>query len=835
MEPVKSKREDIIDGLLLDIGEESKRKEPGNLPETLSDIISRYNLDTSSDFIEKVGKLKFTNNGKTEEISLQALPNDLKDAAFLPVNTIAEIALRQDLDMIISQIPEWFTALTVTRDAVCESDVVTGKLSRTITFDKEITDDSAEENIMSKIENTEEKLDLHSVIKNHCVFNTLEYGEGYAYVIPYAKVFEDLYKYRLNQASRSGSNSPNRNVNDMFDTSSSLSGIGYSEQNVEKTLRQTIITEVNAEKIKKQEKQNKKKPRGYKRNTSCYTEAAAGNSVTVSLNDDGTDVDIVSEIFTEQEVMDIFPMGEADSLNEAPMAENVREKIYENTKNDHMKKINEFMDDITNNIRYIDTDIALPVIEESAHDLFHAYKEKYKEKESYIQEVTNIFESVNDNDTSSIDNKFKNVKGVYIRILPATKLVPVRIDRIIIGYYYVSDLTRPEVAGQRRNSGVSGYTLRTPSIGYDTFSPDQMFCEKLATKIINNFNLKFMHDNTALHQEIVAILEQHKFNEAMLRFVFIPAEHVQQFTINKDGIGRGHSMLEPGMVTARMYMFLKLYSILYQINNSQVRVYHLHLSGIDKNYKRFVQDTMRKFAARRITANDVFNYRTSMTKVSGGSELVIPVGPGDKPPITFDTINAAEAPINNELLETLKNEAINATPVPSAMVQGAMSELDFAKEVELANTRFMSMVSSYKVDFNHDITKMYRKILRWETDIDPEIIESLHFSLQEPTRKTLSVTSEMISNFDALSQLIVPTFLTKEEQKEADADKENKGGVVREFRKRLLQMFIPQLDIEKLDELADEARAAATPNKLKQTNSEENIMATGMDNEEGMM
>jgi hypothetical protein len=48
-------------------------------------------------------------------------------------------------------------------------------------------------------------------------------------------------------------------------------------------------------------------------------------------------------------------------------------------------------------------------------------------------------------------------------------------------------------------------------------------------------------------------------------------------------------------------------------------------------------------------------------------------------------------------------------------------------------------------------------------------------------------------------------------------------------------MFIPQLDIEKLDELADEARAAATPNKLKQTNSEENIMATGMDNEEGMM
>ena len=89
-----------------------------------------------------------------------------------------------------------------------------------------------------------------------------------------------------------------------------------------------------------------------------------------------------------------------------------------------------------------------------------------------------------------------------------------------------------------------------------------------------------MHDNASLYQQIVAILEQHKFNESMLRFVFIPAEHVQQFTINKDGIGKGHSMLEPGLVTARMYMFLKLYSILYQINNSQIRVYNVRQSGM---------------------------------------------------------------------------------------------------------------------------------------------------------------------------------------------------------------------------------------------------------------
>ena len=458
-------------------------------------------------------------------------------------------------------------------------------------------------------------------------------------------------------------------------------------------------------------------------------------------------------------------------------------------------------------------------------------------EDKYMQETANLFTEVMDNNSDTgISKDFRNIKGVYIRILPATKLIPIRIDRIVIGYYYISDLTRPEQAGMRRNSGLSGYTLKSPSIGYDSFSPDQMFCERLANKIINNFDLKFMHDNASLYQQIVAILEQHKFNEAMLRFVFIPAEHVQQFTINKDGIGKGHSMLEPGLVTARMYMFLKLYSILYQINNSQIRVYNVRQSGMDKNYRQFIQQVMKKFAERRITTSDIFNYRQSIPKVSGSSELILPMGASDKPPVTFETIEAATTPINNDLLENLKNEAINATPVPSAMVQGAMSELDFAKEVELANTRFMSMVSSYKIDFNMDITRMYRKILRWETDIDPELLKSLRFSLQMPTAKTLSVTSDMIGNFNSLKELIFEIFLTKDEIKGVNGEEGGSNGVAREYAKLLLAKFIPSLDPEMLEDLAAQARKLATGEKLKETNPEENILGTqAAENEEGMM
>lgn len=781
---MSSNKEQLIDGLYADVvGNDELVVSKDAIVDSISDILHQYNLSTDMSFIEKITTMKF--DKKSESIDLSGMPQDLQNAAYLPVNTIADIALRQDLDMLISQIPEWFTALQITRDAVCESDVVTGRLARSITFDRTSMDNLDKDNVISKIEEVEERLELHQLIKNHVVFNTLEHGEGFLYVVPDAKVFEDLYKYRTNSANMKSNSAINT-----FDTSSSLLN-GYGESAVEISLNDTIINDSSTsnDKIKKMRKNG---------------------------------------IFTEAEIIEMRP-----SYHMKPMNDESKELKSKEEEDDAFDRT---IEEIAKNISCITEDISLPVIEESAHDLRYVYYNKYRNDQECVQEVKTFFEQVMDSSTndSCISNNFKNVKGVYLRILPATKLIPIRVDRNIIGYYYISDMTRPEQSGERKNSGLSGYTLRSPSIGFDTFQPDQMFCEKLANKIINNFNMKFMRDNTALHKQIVAILQSHKFNEQMLRFIFIPAEYVIQFAINKDGMEKGHSMLEPGIVTARMYMFLKLYSLLYQINNSQVRVYNLRMSGIDKNYRQFVQETMRKFAARRVTANDIFNYRSSMTKVSGGSELIMPLGAGDQPPISVDSINAAESPISNDLLDSLKNESINSTPVPSLMVQtGGQSEIEFAKETELANTRFNTLISSCKLDFNPDITKLYRIIMRWETDIDPEILQHMKFCLRMPTAKQLNVTSEMINNFNALSELLINTCLSKEETKGGSGTEgEPANDIVREYKKLLIAEYIPQIDIDRFDELADKARSIANERKLKKIDKQENLVNDTLANDE---
>lgn len=788
----KNSVDELISSLMVDVtGEDEQTVTKDQINTTISNILHDYNLSTDMSFIEKMSKIKFSDSSEGH-LDLAELPSELRDAAFLPVNTIADIALRQDLDLVISQIPEWFTALQITRDAICEADVVDGALSRDIRFKHSKMSDLENENIMATIEEVEERLELNSIIKNHVVFNTLEYGEGYVYAIPYSKVFQDLYKYRLSNHDKNGKYT---NL-DMIETSSILNGYGFGESAVEISLTDTVI--------------NDSTPKKGRKNRNIG-------------------------VFTEAEVMEIEPLYHTKVFNEDDGTVNEKASI------EFDKDMEAYFEYVSNNIRYIEKDIALPVIEESAHDLKAVYDTKYCDQHSYVQEVDNFFERVMNDpkyyqedgenvtiDGDDIDNNFTNIKGIYLKVLPATKLIPIRVDRNVIGYYYISDLTRPEETGQRRNSGLTGYTLRSPSVGFDTFSPDRMFCEKLASKIINNFNLKFMKDNIALHQQIVSILQSHKFNEAMMRFVFIPAEHVIQCAINKDGIGKGHSMLEPGLVTARMYMFLKLYSLLYQINNSMVRVYNVRMSGLDKDYKKIVNETIRKFAARRVTVNDIFNYRSSMTKVSGFSEMIMPMGAGDQAPITFETIPAAEAPINNELLEQLKNESINATPVPSLMVQtGGESQIEFAKETELANTRFNTMISSFKIDFNVNITKLYRRILRWETDIDPEIIKDLKYVLRMPTAKTLNVTVDMINNFNSLVEVALPIFLKDEEVQKDDKPTET----ARQFKKLLLHEYIPQINISRFEELASEARARANEVRMAETGRGENILDEGLEEE----
>ena len=97
---------------------------------------------------------------------------------------------QNDLHEISSQLIELSEAILITRDAIISSDVVEGRMSRTLKFDN--LDDDDVNNYVTIVEHMEDKFDLLKKIKNFIIPKTLEYGEYYVYHIPYAKLFGDF-------------------------------------------------------------------------------------------------------------------------------------------------------------------------------------------------------------------------------------------------------------------------------------------------------------------------------------------------------------------------------------------------------------------------------------------------------------------------------------------------------------------------------------------------------------------------------------------------------------------------------------------------------------------
>jgi hypothetical protein len=135
----------------------------------------------------------------------------------------------------------------------------------------------------------------------------------------------------------------------------------------------------------------------------------------------------------------------------------------------------------------------------------------------------------------------------------------------------------------------------------------------------------------------------------------------------------------------------------------------------------------------------------------------------------------------------------------------------------------MSFVASCKLDLNRSITLLYRKILRWETDIDPELIATLKFKFRMPTLAHLKTSNDKLTNLQAVMDLAVSIMLTEKEQKGPEGNAENPD-IVREFKKQLVTEYCPDLDVERWEELVQIARDKVNEMRLKETSPTENLV-----------
>lgn len=722
---------------------------------TLSDALKSFNSNAFDDdgFIKRMRDLDV---GDTrDKNTIKSVLNDIR-SDYINVESLnhSELLMKRDLNNICTQMPEMRDVVYVVRDSIIECNVSTGEVSRSLSFENH--DDEASE---SQVKDIETKHDLLMAIKNYIVPNTLKNGEMYIHVVPYAKLFAEIEKLRETRYAQhsTGHSSvfkesiPNT-IYDSFTESTSL----YSEDNL-KVLMESV---------------------------SPITKVADAATYRIEKNNE-TKADIASD----------------DSIAK-----------------DNIRALLESID-IYNGSSELMTEMGFDGFREFVSNEYHEYTKKNRNNQ--YSPFTHFSEAMAQNyntddgifgniDQDNVDTKsYNSIKGCYIKYLDPLRIIPIRMDRRVIGYYYVTTTMDLQNHPAQPNGMID--------LSFQNYTRDKNMVSNLANMIIKSFDKQMLERNVKLKNEIAEIIMAHKFSEGKLSFIYIPENEVIRLIINEDENGKGHSILEPTMFPARMYLMLTMYNMLYTLNNNTTRIHYLKSSGLNKDYSSQIQRAMRKFQSRRITIDDIYSFSGVLNKIGGMGEMILPAGRnGDYKAFETDTLESVNNPISTEFLEQQRRQAISGTGVPHLLVINAIDEVDFAKTLEMANTRFLSTVSGYKIDFNKGFTKLYQMLMRHETDLDVDLIQSFRFKFNPAKQQDLNITADMIQTFNSLVELTMAIYYRKDEMEDEKGNATAKQMIL---RKELAKKYIGQLDFDELDELIDrvniEANDIALQDKVK--------------------
>ena len=661
---------------------------------------------------------------------------------------------QNDLHEISSQLIELSEAILITRDAIISSDVVEGRMSRTLKFDN--LDDDDVNNYVTIVEHMEDKFDLLKKIKNFIIPKTLEYGEYYVYHIPYSKLFGD------------------------FAVAKDLKGYGSSMYSESTTILESFDD-------------SKTKVKGESTNDSldAFIESAWESYNIQSKTKMKTAVD--------------------------KAAEDAGITMTEVTKEDFTNDLKNIM----GNISVDNVGVPLPVLEEGfeSFEYFKNYTEsvmteaeKKSDNDSIFKQVTKLssdeFETgihlSKESDAKKISKKFEDVTDCYIKLIDPTRVIPIEIMNTVIGYYYVvaDDITPL--------SGAISNTLYYTK--YNENQKENTIIDSIAERVVKSFDKPFLEKNAKFKKEIVECIQYYNLNEKRLKFQFISPEYMQVFKIDEDENGHGQSMIKKSLFYAKLYLMLLLFKIMTIIMNSNdTKVNYVRSSGIDKDIANKVQDIIRLKQSKTINIADLFSYTTLINKVGNGSEIYVPTGRSNERPVETEILSGQDVQLNSDLLEMLKNAYILGTGVPAAIIN-YLNEADFAKVIEQNNTKFNGRVVNYQLDFNPAITNMYKNLLRWTTTIPDNVISNFSFILQPPKSNVVVAKSEIIGNFQQMSDFITSIVYDDPQQNMEDIDLPR---VIRHFKLLLAKDQLTMLNFSHMEELAQKALIEATEEKLK--------------------
>ena len=440
-------------------------------------------------------------------------------------------------------------------------------------------------------------------------------------------------------------------------------------------------------------------------------------------------------------------------------------------------------------------------------------------------DVKDFFEPTPDGitDPNKVKKYGKDIKaaGALMKVLKRENVVPIYIDDICLGYYYIEGVSdtylddRSGMAGVGMTDPMNAMAMsKAPQAALkNSGHVDDNLLRGIAVKISGMIDAQFIKMNKDLSREIYAILKYNSLTlkgENALNITFIsPDDLIHCYYKMDPDSHRGISLLNDSIIPAKLYTGMYISNTLATMSRGyDRRVYYVKNSGVDTNISQLLLQTMKQIKMTNFNIRRFENMNNVLNIIGQFNDFIIPTNASGESPVQFEIMQGQNIDPQTELMQKLEDMAVDATTVPVEIVN-ARNSLDYAVQASMTSSKFLKTVISDQIITNAFFSRIMTQLYRAEYDDSKAII---NVSLPQPSYLNTSNTSTMINNMNDMVQAITDSY-------SEDFTEEQKPLFMANIKKEMLRTYIDQ---NMVDRVAKETKLQLAAKATDDDSSDDN-------------
>lgn len=382
--------------------------------------------------------------------------------------------------------------------------------------------------------------------------------------------------------------------------------------------------------------------------------------------------------------------------------------------------------------------------------------------------------------TSDKNTKIKT-PGCVLKTLPHDQVIPLDIEGINMGYYYIELKQNAALSdasysrGMYNSDHITSITNMLGSNPYDAREEEgDNMLRYISGKIAENIDAAFINANQNLRKEIYTMLKYNdKFNRLAdtveMNVTYIPPEDIIHIKFNEDPkTHRGRSDVWDGLIAAKMWIMMNSTTVIGNATRGQdKRVYYVK-TMVETNVAKTLLNVVEQIKKGNFGIRQMESVNNILNIVGKFNDFVIPVGPSGDSPVSFDILSGQQFEFPTDAMDRLEESAIGPTGVPLEVVNSAMN-MDFAIRYTMTNGRMLKDVMKRQnyicKPYSQIFTRLYNCEFNDNATIKIRIPEPIYLSVTQGSQLVQNVTQYIDSLADIECATKDDTYRAKFRQK----------------------------------------------------------------------